>query len=102
MFDQTVAEFRVENLRQLIGNGLIFGVHQLGGEDAGKEPRETIKLDGELTELPLGHVTGSKTCQIGIVDRSMPKHVRAHLFVKRHRAPPSSYKDVPSGSDRMA
>jgi hypothetical protein len=60
MFDDAVAEFRIEDFRQLIGDGFIFGVDELCGKNAGEESRETIKLHGELIKLLLGNVPEPK------------------------------------------
>jgi hypothetical protein len=52
--DVAIAEFRVKDFGEFVGHSFILCIDQLRGENAREEPREAMKLDGELVKFSVG------------------------------------------------
>ncbi len=80
----SVAQFGVQNLGQLIGHSLVFGIDKLRHQDLWEKSGKIVELESEFLEVRVSQISSSEAIQIGVVDGAMLEHHSPHFLVKRH------------------
>jgi len=90
-----IAQFRIQHFRKLVRDLFILGIDELGDENTRKKSSEVVEFNGELSEVSVRKVSGTKPGEVGVVDCAVAEHEPPHVLMERHGNPSRTW----SGSE---